>query len=56
MNSELTSYYDPEEFRKSEKERGDMSPYALPTSQNPPRWSPSWMSDVCTPRKDTESE
>ena len=26
------------------------------TSQNPPRWHPSWPSDVCATRKDPESE
>ena len=28
---ELTSHYQPEEFEKSQKERGDTSPYVLPT-------------------------
>ena len=55
-NSELTSYHQPEEFRKGQKERGDTSPYVLPTSQNPPRWNPSWLSDVHTTRKDPESQ
>ena len=26
------------------------------TSQNPPRWHPSWLSDDCTTKKDSESE
>ena len=26
------------------------------TSQNPPRWHPSWLSNVCATRKDPESE
>ena len=30
-NMELTSPYQPEEFGKSQKERGDTSPYVLPT-------------------------
>ena len=55
-NAELTSYHQPEEFGKGQKERGDASPYVLPTSQNPPRWNPSWLSDVCATRKDPESE
>ena len=33
-----------------------MSLYALPTSQNPPRWNLSWLSDLCTTRMDAESE
>ena len=28
----------------------------LTTSQNPSRWHPSWLSDACTTRKDSESE
>ena len=34
-NVELTSYHQPEEFGKGQKEREDASPYVLPTSQNP---------------------
>ena len=56
MNSELTRHHRPEEFRKGQKERGDVSPYVLPTSQNPPRWNPSRLSDVRATRKDPESE
>ena len=53
---ELTSHHQPEEFGKGQKERGDTSPYVLPTSQNPPRWNPSWLSNACTTRKDPESD
>ena len=35
---------------------GDSSPEVLPTSQDPPRWNPSQLSDVCAPRKDPNSE
>ena len=38
------------------KERGDISPHVLPTSQNPSRWHPSWLSDERATRKDPESE
>ena len=31
-------------------------PHVLPYSQNPPQWSPSWLSKACTTRKDPESE
>ena len=55
-NSELTSYHQPEEFRKGQKERGDASSYVLPTSQNPSRWNLSWLSDAHATRKDPESE
>ena len=55
-NVELTSYHQLEEFRKGQKEIGDSSPYVLPTSQNPSHWNPSWLSDVCTTRRDPESE
>ena len=55
-NVELTSYHEPEEFREGQKEGGDASPYVLPTSQNPPRWNPSWLSDARATRKDPESE
>ena len=43
-----------QEFRKCQKERGDFSPYVLPTSQNPPRWNPSWLNDGQDSRKDPE--
>ena len=39
-----------------ERSKGDASPYVLPISQNPPHWNPSWLSNVCTTRKDPESE
>ena len=55
-NGELTSYHKWEEIGKGQKERGDSSPYVLPTSQNLSRWNPSWLSDVHTTRKDPESE
>ena len=51
-----TSHDQLEELGKSQKERGDSSPYVLPTSQNPPLWNPSWLSDACATRKDPESE
>ena len=54
--TELTSCHQLEEFRKGQKERGDASPFLLPTSQNPSHWNPSWLSDICTTRKDPESE
>ena len=38
------------------KEREDTSPYVLPTSQNPSHWNSSWLSNVCTTKKDTESD
>ena len=55
-DAELTGYHQPEEFKKGQKERADSSPHILPTSQNPSCWNPSWLSDVCTTRKDPESE
>ena len=55
-NDELTSYHKPEEFRKSQKENGNPSPYFLPISQNPSHWNPSWLSNACATRKDPESE
>ena len=55
-NAKLTSYHQPEQFGKSQKERGDLSPYVLPTSPNPHCWNPSWLSDACTTRKDAESK
>ena len=39
-----------------ERSKGDASPYVLPTSQNFPLWNPSWLSDACATRKDSESE
>ena len=45
-NAELTRYPQPEEFGKSQKERGNTSSYVLPTSQNPSCWNPSWLSNV----------
>ena len=41
-----------EEFGKGQKE----TPHFLLTSQNPPLWNPSWLSNVCDTRKDSESE
>ena len=55
-NAKLTSYHQPEQFGKNQKERGDLSPDVLPTSQNPYIWNPSWLSDACTTRKDAESD
>ena len=55
-NAELTSYHQPEELRKGQKEKRDDSPYVLRTSQNPSCWNPSWPSNACTTRKDPESE
>ena len=52
---ELTRYHQPEEFGKSQKERGNTSSYVLPTSQNP-CWNPSWLSNENVTRKDLESE
>ena len=54
-NSKLTSYHQPE-LRKGQKERGDVSSYIPPTSQNPSNWNPSWMSDACATRKDPQWE
>ena len=34
---------------------GDCSPEVLGTSQDPPRWNPSRLSDACAPRKDPNS-
>ena len=40
--------------RIREKSKGDT---ACPTtSQNPPRWRPSWLSNACTARKDPQSK
>ena len=41
---------------ESAKERGNASPYVLPTSQNPTHWNPSWLSDVQATKKNLESE
>lgn len=38
-NAERTSYHQPEELGKGQKERGDVSPSVLRTSQNEPRWN-----------------
>ena len=46
-NMELTGHHQPEV---------DASPHVLPTSQNPSRWNPSWLSNACLTRKDPESE
>ena len=53
-NKGLTSYHQPG-FWRGQKEMGDCSPEVLPTSQDP-SWNPSWLSDVCAPRKDPSSE
>ena len=37
-----------------ERSKGDTT--CPTTSQNPPRWHPSWLSNACTTRKDSESE
>ena len=55
-NMELTSYHQPEEFGKGQKERRDASPHVLPTSQNPSWRNPPCLSDACATRKDPESE
>ena len=54
-NKELTSYHQPE-FWRGQKEMADCSPEVLPTSQDPPHWNPSRLSDACAPRKDSNSE
>ena len=54
-STKLTSYHQPEEFGKAQKERGDSGPYILPTSQNPSHWNPSWQSVAHATRKDPES-
>ena len=55
-NVELTRYHQPEEFGKSQKERGNTSSYVLLTSQNPSCWNPSWLSNADVTSKDLESE
>ena len=42
-NVELTNYYQVEEFRKGQKERGDASPTNLPELFH---WNLSWLADV----------
>ena len=37
-------------------ERSKRDTTCLTTSQNPSRWHPSWLSDVCATRKDSKSE
>ena len=54
-NTELTSYHHLKEFRKGQKEGGIASSYVQPTSQNPPHWNPSWLSNARATRKDPES-
>ena len=39
--------------RVQERSKGDTT--CLTPSQNPPCWHPSWLSDACTTRKDSES-
>ena len=46
----------PPTWRIQGRSKGDTGPYVLPTSQNPSRWNPSWLSDECATRKDPESE
>ena len=41
-NAELTRYCQLEEFKNSQKERGNSSPNVQAISQNPPRGNPSW--------------
>ena len=55
-NVELTSYCPPEKFGKGQKERGNARQHALPTSQIPSCWNPSWLSDAQATRKDPEPE
>ena len=52
MNTELISHHQLEEFGKGRKE----TPGCPSTSQNPSRWHPSWLSDACATRKDSELE
>ena len=47
---ELTSYHQPEKFRKGQKERKNSNPYILRTSQNS-----SWLSE-CVPEGRTQSQ
>ena len=54
-NKELTSYHQPG-FWRGQKEMGDSTPEDVATSQDPPRWNPSRLSDACAPRKNPNSE
>ena len=54
-NTEIISYHQLEEFRKCQNERGDSSPYVLPTCQNLSYWNPSLKSDAHTTGKDYAS-
>ena len=47
-----TSQHQQEAFQKGIKEM----PHVLPISQNPPCWSPSWLSNAHDTRKNPESE
>ena len=38
--------YQPEEFGKCQKEKGDASPYVLPSFQHPSHWNPSQLNDA----------
>ena len=48
----LKGYHEPAGFRKCQKETGDANPCVLPTSQNPPWWNLSWLSNAWSSRKD----
>ena len=50
-NMALTNHHQSAEFGKGQKDA--MCPI---TSQNPPHWDSSWLSNECTSRKDPESE
>ena len=50
-NTELISHHQWEEWGRS---KGDAT--CPTTSQNPSRWYPSWLSNVCTTGKDPKSE
>ena len=41
---------------RSVRERSEDNTTCLTTSQNPSCWHPSWLSNACTTRKDSESE
>ena len=49
---DLISHHQLEELRKGQK--GDTT--CRTTSQNPSRWHPSWLSNLCATRRDSESE
>ena len=49
---ELTSHHQPEEFREGQKE----TLHVQSTSQNPSRWTPYWLSNAHTTRKEPKSE